>query len=143
MAEPETASLAARLHTLTESWLHAAARRRKEADAEADKVWSARQYGIADTYEDAALHVRQVLARSVEAAGQPHDWDGVISQWQILSQQVLALAESDDNRITVAYRRSGAEAYLKAIDELRAVLEGDSPSDAGDALNRLIDNRSG
>lgn len=142
MAEPETVSLAARLRALAESWLHAAAGRRKEADAEADKVWSARQYGIADTYEDAALHVRQVLAHSVESPGEPPDWDEVISQWRDLSQQVLALAESDDNRITVAYRRSGAEAYLKAIDELRAVLEGDAHSDA-DALNRLIDSQSG
>lgn len=117
-----------------------AVERRRAADAEADKVWSARQYGIADTYEDAALHIRQVLDDARQAPGSAPDWSKVIAEWTALADQVLGLATLDDNRITVAYRRSGGEAYSKAIEALQAALEGDPQPRTMDDLRRLLDD---
>lgn len=126
----------ARLRQLADAWIKMAIERRRAADAEADKVWSARQYGIADTYEDAALHIRQVLG---DAPGKTPNWGAVIAEWEGLANQVLGLAAMDDNRITIAYRRSGGEAYLSAIDALRAALSGDAQPRALDDLRHLLD----
>ncbi|MCC7209790.1 MAG: hypothetical protein IT323_20965 [Anaerolineae bacterium] len=136
LAYPEQA---ARLQQMAEMWLSMAIERRRDADAETDKVWSARQYGIADTYEDAALHIRQVLAEARETPGKTPDWQAVVAEWEGLANQVLGLAAMDDNRITVAYRRSGGEAYQAAIEALRAALEGDSQPRALDDLRHLLD----
>lgn len=119
--------------------MNMAVERRRAADAEADKVWSARQYGIADTYEDAALHIRQILDEAGKAPGSAPDWSKVIAEWKALAEQVLGLAALDDNRITVAYRRSGGEAYSKAIEALQAALEGDLQPRAMDDLRRVLD----
>jgi hypothetical protein len=129
----------ARLHQLAEMWITMAADRRRAADAETDKVWSARQYGIADTYEDAALHIQQVLNDAGRPPGSAPDWQAVFTEWAALAEQVLGLAAMDDNRITVAYRRSGGEAYLEAIVVLRAALEGDPQTGSMDDLRHMLD----
>ncbi len=130
---------AARLRALATTWITMAVERRRAADLETDKVWSARQYGIADTYEDAALHIRQVLGEASQAPGKGPDWPAVVAEWTALAEQVLGLAALDDNRITVAYRRSGGEAYLKAVEALRAALQGDEQPHNMDDLRHLID----
>lgn len=112
--------LTAKLLALAKSWEESAVKRREDADAETDKVWSARQYGLADTMEDAATQIRSAIS---ELGSALPDLGKLIMQWTELAEQALALAESDDNRLTVAYRRAGHEAYMKAVEALRELTE--------------------
>lgn len=119
----DTHALTTRLQTLVESWLAKAAERRGRADAEVDKVWSAEQYGVADTLEDAAVQIQQAIQRLTQGLGDTVDWKHTTENWLSLSKQIRALADADDNRLTVAYRRAGSETYLNVVNEIRALLK--------------------
>lgn len=119
----DTRALTTRLQTLVENWLTSAAEHRSRADAEVDKVWSAQQYGIADTLEDAAVHVQQAIHRLNQGLDATVDWKHTTENWLSLSKQIRALADADDNRLTVAYRRAGSETYLNVVNEIRALLD--------------------
>ena len=113
----DRSSLIERLDALTHHWLESAHRRRKDADSEADKVWSARQYGLTDTEEDAADEIQKYLANSKQAADV--NIESLMARWSVLANEVMTLATNDENRLTAAYRRAGHEAYLRLIEELR------------------------
>jgi ABC-type transporter MlaC component len=116
-------ALTTRLQAFVENWLASAAERRGRADAGVDKVWSAEQYGIADTLEDAAVQIQQAIQRLAQGLGDTVNWNHMTENWLSLSKQIRALADADDNRLTVAYRRAGSETYLNVVNEVRALLK--------------------
>jgi hypothetical protein len=118
MSKRHTLSL--NLRAIAARWVEDAQRRRLEADAETDKVWSARQYGLADTLEDAAQHLTASL--DGQNADTAH-WASLAVIWLRLAAETAHLAESDDNRLPASYRRASAEAYERAAAEVRAALE--------------------
>jgi ABC-type transporter MlaC component len=119
----EMHTLTTQLQALVEKWLAAVAERRSHADAEVNKVWSAEQYGVADILEDAAVQIQQAIQRLTQGLGDTVDWKHMTENWLSLSKQMRTLADADDNRLTVAYRRAGSETYLDVINEIRALLK--------------------
>lgn len=114
--------LMSRLSEVCELWVRTAEQRRKEADSETDKVWSARQYGMADTYDEATQHLHDLLERLKQDTSAPIDWSGVLKLWARLAAHAYQIAQTDDNRMVVSYRQAGGEAYERAAAELRALL---------------------
>jgi ABC-type transporter MlaC component len=119
----ETHALTTQLQALVEKWLAAVAERRSRADAEVNKVWSAEQYGSADILEEAAVQIQQAIQRLTQGLGDTVDWKHMTENWLSLSKQMRALADADDNRLTVAYRRAGSETYQNVVNEIRALLK--------------------
>lgn len=119
----QTRKVIQRIRILAAEWSAEAQQRRTEADEEADKVWAARQYGLADSYEEAAQQAVEMADSWDESNGSDFGWPRLITVWEKLAAEAGKLAESTDNRITVSYRQANAEGYQRAATALRASAE--------------------
>jgi hypothetical protein len=93
-------------------WVAHADKMRADADISADKLWGARQYGLADTREDIAEIIRKRI-KSISVSN-------LCEQLLSLSVQMRVMAEtSSETGMTMAYRRGCADGYRAAVDDLR------------------------
>jgi hypothetical protein len=119
----QTRKVVQRVRVLAADWSVEAQQRRTEADEEADKVWAARQYGLADSYEEAAQQAIQMANSWDETDSADFAWPRLITVWERLAEEAAKLAQTTDNRITVSYRQANAEGYQRAATALRAAVE--------------------
>jgi hypothetical protein len=119
----QTRKVVQRVRALAADWSAEAQKRRTEADEEADKVWAARQYGLADSYEEAAQQAAQMANGWDETGSADFAWPRLITVWERLAEEAAKLAQTTDNRITVSYRQANAEGYQRAATALRAAVE--------------------